>query len=351
MEKNWVNGLKITGIAAVVYLGMRYVLPAVIPFFAAWLLVKLVLPAADFFYRKYHISRVISGGFLLTLLLGVLAVLFYILGSQLWRQICNLAVNLDGYALRAERFVGDCCRLMEEKTGIHAKQMEQFVYQNFQILEENVRSYSVPGMLKNSLSYMMGFFRWLGVFLVMFISVILLLKDYDDIRDRLNGYPFFEQTCRILKAMQTLGGAWLKAQAVIILIVMAVCVAGLWLLRYPYALLMGILIGLLDALPFIGTGTILVPWALYLIFTGQAAYGICLGVLFLATNMLREYLEPKLIGDKIGVYPIVMVITVYLGIRIYGIAGVILGPVSYLLIGEIYREMNPSSSGKQFLGK
>lgn len=344
MQKNWVNGIKIVGIAVAVYLGMKYVLPAVIPFFIAWLLVKLVLPAADFFYRKYHLSRVLSGGFLLMLLLGVLAVLIYILGSQLWRQICNLAANLDGYALQTERFISDCCRMVEEKTGIHAQQMEQFVYQNFQVLEESVKSYSVPGMLKNSLSYMMGFFRWLGVFLVMFISVVLLLKDYDEIRRRLNEYPFFEQTSRILKAMQNLGGAWLKAQITIILIVMTVCVAGLWLLRYPYALLMGILIGLLDALPFIGTGTVLVPWALYLIFTGQAAYGICLGVLFLATNMLREYLEPKLIGDKIGVYPIVMVITVYLGLRIYGISGVILGPVSYLLIEEIYREMNPSSS-------
>ncbi len=338
MPKTYINMLKIAGIALAVYLGMKYILPAVIPFFIAWLLVKMVLPTAQWLQKRFRIKKVISGMALLALLAGVLAVTVFYLGNGLITQICNLAANFDGYARQAETFVSDCCRVVEKNTGIHAKSVENFIYENMTLVEERVRVYT-PEVLKNSISYLMSLVKWMGAVLIVVISVILLLKDYDEIKEKLERYPAFRQIKRIVGSMQSLGGAWLRAQLIIIFIVTVVCVGGLWLLRYPYALLMGIVIGLLDALPFIGTGTILVPWALYLAFTGQLSYGVCLFVLFMGTNMLREYLEPKLIGDKIGVYPIVMVITVYLGLYIYGIAGVILGPVSYLLAVEIYKEV------------
>lgn len=339
MPKTYINILKITGITAAVYLGMRYVLPAVLPFLLAWLLVKMVLPAAEYFQKRLHIKKMISGAAILFLISCVLAVAVYYLGSSLVTQICNLAANLDGYALQAEHFVSDCCKAVEESTGIHAQAVENFVYDNVTLLKQQMQLRGVPDVLKNSIAYLLAVVKWMGVLLVVGISVVLLLKDYDEIKEKAENIPFCRQVKRLMDSMQSLGGAWLRAQIIIIFIVTVVCVTGLWLLRYPYALLMGIVIGLLDALPFIGTGTILIPWAVYLIFTGQISYGICLVVLFLGTNTLREYLEPKLIGDKIGVYPIVMVAAVYLGLRIYGVAGVILGPVSYLLIAEIYKEV------------
>lgn len=338
MPKTYANMLKIAGITLAVYLGMKYMLPFVIPFLLAWFLVKLLLPVTEGLQRRFRLKKAVSGAALLALLGGAAAVALYYLGNGLVTQICNLAANFDGYAARAEEFVHGCCRVVERNTGITATAVEDFVYDNLVILEERVRT-GAPEVLKNSVSYLMLILEWLGAVVVVFISVILLLKDYDEIRERLAQYPVCCQIKRILDSMQSLGGAWLKAQVIIILIVAAVCVAGLWLLRYPYALLMGIVIGLLDALPFIGTGTVLVPWAVYLIFTRQISYGICLIVLFIGTNMLREYLEPKLIGDKIGVYPIVMVAAVYIGLKAFGVAGVILGPVSYLLIAEIYKEV------------
>ena len=158
-------------------------------------------------------------------------------------------------------------------------------------------------------------------------------------REALNKYGISERLKKISSSMQSLGGAWLRAQVLIILLVIVICTAGLWILGYPYALLAGIVVGLLDALPFIGTGTILIPWALFLMLTGDFWYGVCLILIFLAANTLREYLEPKLIGDRIGVYPIVMVAAVYIGLYVYGIAGVVLGPVSLMLIIEIWREI------------
>jgi predicted PurR-regulated permease PerM len=126
---------------------------------------------------------------------------------------------------------------------------------------------------------------------------------------------------------------------IIILIIIALCMAGLWILGNPYFLVLGIVIGLLDALPFIGTGTVLVPIAVYLLFQSELKRAAGYLFLFLLTYFAREFLEPRLIGEKLGIYPIVMVIVVYAGLYLYGVTGVVLGPVSLLLILEIWKEI------------
>lgn len=339
MRSSYKDIIMIVGIAIAVFLGMKYVLPVVIPFLLAWVLVRMVLPGTLFLERKLHMKKMYAGGLLMTLLVAVLGTAVYFLGNQLIRQIVRLAADFDLYMGKAQQMVNSCCRLVEKNTGIHALAVQNFIYENMNVLEERVREYTVPGVLKNSISCLMAFMKWLGVVLIVFVSFMLILKDYDEIKKFLNEKGIYPRIKNIMDAMQSLGGAWLKAQILIILIVIAVCTAGLWLLGYQYALLMGIVIGLLDALPFIGTGTVLIPWGLFLMFTGDFWYGVCLVIIFLVTNTLREFLEPKLIGDRIGVCPIVMVAAVYIGICIYGIPGVILGPVSLILVEEIWREI------------
>ena len=329
----------IAGITAAVFLGMKYILPVAIPFLIAWALVRLLLPFAESLGRWLHIKKVMAGAVVLFLLTAVVGAAFYLLGSRLIMQICNLAANFDLYIGKAEQMVKNCCAVVERNTGIHAQAVENFIYDNMVLLEQRIQVYAVPGMLKNSLVYLKVFLKWLGVLLIVFVSYMLILKDYDKLKEEVKKYGIYERVSKINAAVQSLGGAWLRAQALIIFIVTVICVAELWLLGYPYALLLGILIGLLDALPFIGTGTILVPWGIFLLFTGKFWYGAGLIALFVVTNTLREFLEPKLIGDRMGIYPIAMVAAVYVGIYIYGVAGVVLGPISLMLIIEIWHEI------------
>ena len=99
-----------------------------------------------------------------------------------------------------------------------------------------------------------------------------------------------------------------------------------------------ILIGFLDALPFIGTGTILLPWAALELFRGDFFHAAAYLTFFLITNSTRDFLEPRLLGEKLGVYPIVIAVVVYVGICIFGPAGVLLGPLMLLVIREVIRE-------------
>ena len=103
--------------------------------------------------------------------------------------------------------------------------------------------------------------------------------------------------------------------------------------------MLGIVIGILDALPFLGTGTILLPWAVVLLIRGEYWLALGYGVLFLVTNTARDLLEPRLIGKRIGIYPFVMALSVYVGLCLFGPTGVFTGPVGLVLIMEICREI------------
>lgn len=327
----------LAGISTAVFLAMKYILPVAIPFLLAWVLVRLLHPAALWLEKRFRLSRAVAGGILLFLFAALLGAAFYLLGGALLRQGFRLAENFELYLKRARRFVKGCCALLEKNTGLRAQTAEQFVYDNLALLEERFQTYVMPKLLKNGFSFFRTFLEWLGAVLIVFVSYMLILKDYDQLRDGLKKWGVYERASRLNAAMQSMGGAWLRAQAVIILAVTVICVAGLWLLGYPYALILGIVVGLLDALPFVGTGTVLVPWGIFEMFAGKFWYGVGLTALFLAANTLREFLEPKLIGDRMGIYPIAMVAAVYAGIYLYGIAGVALGPISLMLIAEIYR--------------
>ena len=175
--------------------------------------------------------------------------------------------------------------------------------------------------------------------LMVFVAAILLMRDYDRMREQLRNYRLYRHVEHISGRMWHQGGMYLKAQAMIIGIVSILCVLGLWLLGNPYFVLLGVAAGLLDALPFIGTGTVLLPVAFFLVLQGSYAKAAGYGVLFFITYVAREFLEPRLIGARLGIYPFVMVVVVYAGLYLYGPSGVVLGPVTLLLILETVREL------------
>ena len=131
---------------------------------------------------------------------------------------------------------------------------------------------------------------------------------------------------------------YIRAQVILIGLISGACVLAFVLLKCRQAFLIGVGIGVLDALPFFGTGAVLVPWALIQLFRGKVVYAAVLGTLYLLCSILREYLEPKLIGSGIGVLPVYIIATVYLGIVFYGLAGVLLGPLHALLTLELGRQ-------------
>lgn len=326
------------GVSLSVYLGMRYVLRLTAPFFIAWVLVRLMNPLAEAIHRKIALRKEWITVSLLGSFLAAFACGCYFLLAVLLKQLRSVIANLDFYKQDLQIMLDNCSLVIEQTLGIEMEDTLTFLNDQAAALTQKISVSVVPALFSNSIQGLMGFLKASGALFLVLLAVTLLMRDYDAIRDKLAAYPLFCHLSSVTGRIFSLGGAWLKSQLIILLIVICICVAGLWILHNPYALLLGVLIGLLDALPFLGTGTIFLPWALICCLQQNFYHAAAYATIFLVANTTREYLEPKLLGGKLGVYPIIIALVVYVGLCIYGPTGVLLGPLSLLIIMEILGE-------------
>ena len=131
-------------------------------------------------------------------------------------------------------------------------------------------------------------------------------------------------------------GGWIRAQLLLLLCTFGELALGFLLLGVEPALLLALLISLLDALPVFGTGTALAPWGLFSILTGSPGLGLGLLLLWGATATVRSLLEPRLVGSRSGVPPLVILTGMYAGSRAAGVAGMVLAPLLLILLKETH---------------
>ena len=345
MDRKIKKATGIVGVAAAVYIVLKYVLVYVAPFLVAFLIVRLLNPAAVKM-QEYRLFRKCSKGSLIfcmmSLALGITGFLMWFLGARLFAQIRTVFTHIDQYEAKMEAAIDGCCSIIQERFGIESSSVRILIYQNMEHLSEKIQAVNITQIFHNSLRYAALVFEWAGAFFVVFVAVLLIIKDYDEICQKLQKYDIWRRAVHVGGRLWSMAGLWIRAQLLIMATIMAECVAGLWILGNSYALLVGILIGFMDALPFIGTGTILLPWAVLEVVRGDFFHAAAYVTLFLISNSTRDFMEPRLLGEKLGVYPIVIAVVVYAGICIFGPSGVLLGPLMLLVIREIIREWMPT---------
>lgn len=338
-REQWKTVAVTVGVTVGVYIGIKYVLPLVLPFFCAFLAAYLLRPLV----RKIHVHTklncgVIAGGLLLTIL-GVVGLAVWFLGSTLLQQFCYFLEHYAFYVGKMETFLEKCCQNLSGILGMEAAELETVFMTQMGMLAEKVEGQFVPKLMVNSWTYARTLIEVAGVSVIIFVSIILFVNDFDKLKEKASHWVGYGHAVRITKRIFHMGGMFLKAQLVILSVIATLCTVTFLILKNPYALLLGILIGFLDALPVFGTAVVLYPLAAVQAFQGHfliAAVYIGLSVL---CNITREFLEPKLIGEHLGIPAIMVLVTVYTGIRLFGISGVITGPFGYLAGREIIREV------------
>jgi sporulation integral membrane protein YtvI len=147
-------------------------------------------------------------------------------------------------------------------------------------------------------------------------------------RDIINIFPLewrenlFELGSDFSKALT----GFIKAEFIIFLVMMFCSILGLYFLKTKYFIIMGIITGLFGILPVLGVGIILVPWAFFAFIAGNNVFAIELLLLTALITVIRHVIEPKILGDKIGLDPLFVLISMYNGLETTGIIGLIIGP-------------------------
>ena len=137
----------------------------------------------------------------------------------------------------------------------------------------------------------------------------------------------------IKKDVRKVIGGYFMAQFKIMFVVALVLMGGLMLLGVHYWAVLAVAIAILDFLPMFGTGTVLIPWAAVKLFTGDFAYAAGLGLLYVLSQAVRQIIQPKIVGDSMGLPPLTTLFFLFLGYRLRGLAGMILAvPVGLIFI-------------------
>ena len=293
--------LQKAGILAAVYVVLKFLLPVTLPFFLAWLTV------AGFNSARQQIRMRLLPFSAGCLFLASLVTLI-LLGLAVWLlyKPCLDLLPVWQDALRM---------LHQELDWLAASLSGRLVIM-------------VPSV-----------FSWLfGIFLYV-ISVILFAKDWVPFRELLRKLPFAAPVSRAGNRVALALKSWAHAQVRIMFIVALECAVGYWLLRIPGAGLWAVLTGFVDALPVFGTGTIFLPWIALVLLQKEWQLALWLLLLYGVTWLTREILEPKLLGDGMGMLPISFLISVILGFECFGASGLVTGPFGVLFVKELWAEL------------
>ena len=348
MREQYKKLVRLAVIVGIVYLGFRFLLPLFLPFVLAYVIAVVLRKPVCFLWKRFKVKPAIGGAVLLVVFLlaagGGIAYAVKLLLQQFGAFIGNYdnyTAEWDGYLERACFYFDSLFRLERGRT--------------FTILSDGLdgivlffREELIPFLTRNSVKAAVSVTELAASVIIIFVSVLLFLGDMvstgtkkdteeeEELQKSMLG--FIEKEWRQVKReLSGAGIAYVKTQVILILLVSITCSLGLFLIKNPYAMLFGVAIGIFDAFPVLGSGLILIPWSILSFIRGNAFAGAVLLTLFGVCQFMREYLEPKLLGGKMGIRPVQSLMAVYIGYELFGVLGLFLGPFGLVLIKSLWR--------------
>lgn len=308
------------------------ILPLCFPFILAFWVAMLLNPLVCQLEQSTTWKRSGIVLFLLSLVAGMVLSLFWLVIPAFLQEVATLAGNWEP--------------LLEEIIGVFqdlGEEIRLFLHRDSLLgegLDEGIAKLKqwISALLSR---FFVAFGDWvmkipgiiLGLF-VFFMASYFMAVDYPVYQGKIR-----QHTTRQWRwwagevketAVQAFGG-YLKAQLILTLGVGVIMVLGFFFLELPYALVLALVIALLDFIPMIGAGMVLIPWALLAFFTNQTALSWQLGVIWLLTAGFRRLMEPKILGQQTGLSPLLSLVSIYVGAKLGGLWGMIVAPVLCLL--------------------
>lgn len=328
-----------------VWLFFRYALGICLPFLLAWLLSRPVKPMAEALHRRTRLPRSLWAAVLVVLTVGGSVALLVAgvrrglrelgdLASGLLADSGGLASAVEGVFLKAGSLSSRIpfLRSLEDSPGYAelCARIDGMVEAGAVKLAEALTA-RLPSAAMSVAEFVPAAF--------VFLTVTLLSCYYfaaDDGRIGRGLGQFILRLCPrgvrehvppLWRRLRRMGRRYLRACLLLGLFTFLQMFIGLAILSVPYAFLLSLLIAVVDFLPLLGTGIILIPWAAVSLLMGEVRLGIGLLVLYAVSSVVRQILEPRLIGQGLGLHPLLSLFAMYAGLRLLGVPGMILAPL------------------------
>ncbi|MBE6580114.1 MAG: sporulation integral membrane protein YtvI [Ruminococcaceae bacterium] len=354
--ERWVRRAAVTvtvaGVLVALFLLFRVVLGVLAPFLIAFLLATVTHPLAKRFAARVHAPEKVTSAAFTLLLLGLVGALLYLLINRAFFELQKLILQLGTEGSPLQSKLGDFFAYVERFFEDLPPQLSRFLSflgnprewlsEQLQRLAASL-SDGVGGVVMRTVSALPAALLFL---LVTVIACFYFSVEYSTICQSLLGVlpkGWQERLPRMALRARSAAVQYLRAYFLLFLITFLELWLGFLVLRVEYVFLLAFLVALLDFLPIFGVGTVLIPWGIYAFVTGNNALGIGLLVLYAIITVIRQVIEPHFVGKSLGLHPVLMLVALYAGIRLFGIAGFLIGPLLALFIktalkSELYTE-------------
>lgn len=329
------------GITAAVCLSFKYILPVMLPFLLAYIFTHMLQRPIYFLRNKCHFPRFLANSLCFIGFLGGVFSTFLFLSWQLVKQfrlfLSNFPIYRDLYEKELSTSVMDCCQNFDYYFGMQNGTSYMFLQTQTQNIADaymNTLSDDAGKMITSCFSYGI---KICAFTIVLIVGMLTLSKEFHSLQKKFRRHPHYTTIHSILSALKNSGISYLKAEGIIIVINFLISMAALFLIKNPYAILLGLVISLLDALPFIGSGLFFIPWGIYELINKNIVSALILFAAYIATLLVREYLEAKLLSNDMNIPAFFILFSIWIGLKLFGFMGILLGPLAIVLIRALYR--------------
>ena len=308
------------------------------PFLLAFITAALLNPLVKRLQRILGWSRGPLSLLLLLLLFGLAGGAIVLLGYAAVGQLISLAQNWTGLLDSLQTTLEQIEALFSNLWALIPPEIADFINDTFTSFFDwfKVAATEWLTMFGSTVGEKaMGLPSFIIALVIYIMAAYLLTADYPYLRSRAaqhmdEGLLHFLGQVRSV-ALGAFGG-YLKAELLLSVGVFIILLVGFTIIRQPYGLLLALALAVLDFIPIVGAGTVMVPWAFIALFLGDFPVAVELMVIWGIIALFRRVMEPKFVGDQTGLSPILSLVSIYVGMRLGGVIGMILGPILLLVL-------------------
>lgn len=331
-----------TGIILVCTLG-PWLLKFFMPFVIGWCISMIANPLVRFLEKRLNLVRKHSSVLIVVLVLALVIGAVYFLISRLFLEMAGLVKDLPEMYQAGKEEVQSAfltlSRVFERLPDGIQNSITQFTDHLGELAGNLVSKIAFPTVTVAG-NVARGIPSALINAIVVILSSYFFIVERDEILaflGRIMPEGVHEYITFLKKDLKRLIGGYFLAQFRIMFVVAVILAIGFLVLGVNYGLLLAVLIAFLDFLPLFGTGTALFPWALVKLLSGEWAFAVGLILLYVLTQAVRQIIQPKIVGDSLGLPPFATLFFLYLGFKLHGISGMILAVPIGILAVNLYQ--------------
>ena len=332
----------LVGTLLFLYLGYK-LLGFFMPFVIGWFIAYIASPVVNWLEKRVKIVKKLGSVIMIVGVLAAVCFIIYFIISTLWKEISFLIQDMPGMYRDLESGLSQIGNSMEGVFGKLPDGVQEgwhTMVANFDEMMGELMSRISEPTVSAAGRFAKSIPSVLVATIVTFISAYFFIAEREDVirwSKKVAPDALVSRMTMVIDNLKFAVGGYLKAQLKIMVVVYIILVVGFIILNIHFSFLLGLLIALLDFLPFFGTGTALIPWAIYQFFMGNYKLVVGLVILYAVTQLMRQLIQPKLVGDSMGLRPLLTLFLLYTGYKIGGVFGMIFAVPIGMIVINLYK--------------